>query len=63
MRPSCQTRAGPQGSPLPQVKTPLGTHEDHAPPPGPGEHTLKVLREAGIDEDEIEQLRRTDAVG
>jgi crotonobetainyl-CoA:carnitine CoA-transferase CaiB-like acyl-CoA transferase len=31
-------------------------------PPGIGEHTVEVLRDAGYSEAEIEQLRQTGAV-
>ena len=54
------------GSPwgaIPQMRTPL-TPKDrpHAPPPKQGEHTEAILRDAGIDEEEIAALRADGAI-
>lgn len=48
--------ATPRGE-VPQVRTPVTPRdEDFSPPPRAGEHTRAVLREAGLDDAEIEAL-------
>ena len=43
---------------IPQMRTPLTPIDaTHAPPPKMGEHTLAILREAGISEASIEAMR------
>lgn len=43
---------------VPQMRTPLTPPDrTHAPPPGQGEHTDAILRDAGLDDEEIAALR------
>ncbi len=54
--------ASPWG-PIAQLRTPLTSLErTHAPPPIQGEHTDAILRDAGIGDDEIAELRASGAV-
>jgi crotonobetainyl-CoA:carnitine CoA-transferase CaiB-like acyl-CoA transferase len=54
---------GSPWGPIAQMRTPLtATDRPHMPPPRRGEHTDAILREAGIDDDEIARLRATGAI-
>jgi crotonobetainyl-CoA:carnitine CoA-transferase CaiB-like acyl-CoA transferase len=54
--------ASPWG-PIPQMRTPLTSPDRaHTPPPKQGEHTDAILREAGLTDAEIAQLRAAGAV-
>jgi alpha-methylacyl-CoA racemase len=54
--------ASPWGS-IPQMRTPLTSPDRvHTAPPKQGEHTDAILREAGIDDDEVAKLRASGAV-
>ena len=53
----------PRRGPLKQTRTPFGRPDGHTPPPAPGEHTTRVLREAGYSTDEIAALRQAGAIG
>ncbi len=49
--------------PIQQMRTPLTPIDRaHRPPPSQGEHTLEILREAGIAHDEIEAMRAEGAI-
>ena len=50
---------GPGGR---QIRTPLGLPESGRPAPAQGQHTVEVLREAGLAEAEIESLRAAGAL-
>jgi alpha-methylacyl-CoA racemase len=53
----------PKRGPLPQTRTPFGRPDGHTPPPAAGEHTVAVLREAGLTDEEIAALRQAGALG
>lgn len=49
--------------PVEQFRTPVTPRDAaFAPPPGPGEHTDAILREAGVPEERIAEMRRVGAV-
>jgi crotonobetainyl-CoA:carnitine CoA-transferase CaiB-like acyl-CoA transferase len=54
--------ASPWGR-IPQMRTPLTPPDRaHSPPPKQGEHTDAILREGGLSDDEIAQLRASGAI-
>ena len=49
--------------PIQQMRTPLTPLDRaHRPPPSQGEHTVEILREAGVSHDEIEAMRAEGAI-
>ncbi len=54
----------PHWGSVPQMRTPLTPRDRaHAPPPKQGEHTDAILREAGLSDEEIAELRAAGALG
>jgi crotonobetainyl-CoA:carnitine CoA-transferase CaiB-like acyl-CoA transferase len=55
--------AHPSGAKLPQVASPMrfmqAPLKHDVPPPLLGQHTLEILHGLGIENDEIERLRKT----
>ena len=58
--------AHPSGSKLPQIASPMRFREapleQNVPPPLLGQHTLEILHELGLGNEEIEDLRKTGTI-